>query len=55
MARNYRSEVAGKGAVQEELEQLLQAAAFDKLPEDFDRLPVDYEQFHQYLLTRYAS
>ena len=29
-------------------------AALDKLPEDFDRLPVDYDQFRQYLLTRYA-
>ncbi|MEI8062871.1 MAG: threonine synthase [Verrucomicrobiota bacterium] len=29
-------------------------AALDKLPEDFDRLPVDYEQFRQYLLTRYT-
>jgi threonine synthase len=29
-------------------------AALDKLPEDFDRLPVDYAQFQQYLLSRYA-
>ena len=29
-------------------------AALDKLPEDFDRLPVDYDQFRQYLLTWYA-
>jgi len=32
----------------------LSLAALDKLPEDFDRLPVDYDQFRQYLLTRYA-
>ena len=25
-------------------------AALDKLPEDFDRLPVDYDQFRQYML-----
>ncbi len=30
-------------------------ATLDKLPEDFDRLPVDYDQFRQYLLTRYAT
>ena len=29
-------------------------AALDKLSEDFDRLPVDYTQFQQYLLSRYA-
>ena len=29
-------------------------AALDQLPEDFDRLPVGYEQFRQYLLTRYT-
>jgi len=55
MARNCRSEVAGKGAVQERLEQLLQPAALDKLPEGFDHLPVDYEQFCRYLFTRYAT
>ena len=29
-------------------------AALDKLPEDFDRLPVDYGQFQAYLLRHYA-
>jgi len=29
-------------------------AAVDQLPEDFDRLPVDYDQFWKYLLTHYA-
>ena len=29
-------------------------AALDKLPEDFDRMPVDYKQFQKYLLSRYA-
>jgi len=29
-------------------------AALDKLPEDFDRLPVDYEQFRRYVLSHYA-
>ena len=29
-------------------------AALDKLPEDFDRLPVDYDQFREYLLRHYT-
>jgi threonine synthase len=29
-------------------------AALDGLPEDFDRMPADYGQFQQYLLSRYA-
>jgi len=29
-------------------------SALDKLPEDFDRMPVDYGQFQKYLLSRYA-
>jgi len=29
-------------------------AALDKLTEDYDRLPVDYEQFKQYLIKNYA-
>ena len=29
-------------------------AALDKVTEDFDRMPVDYDQFRKYLLTRYS-
>jgi threonine synthase len=29
-------------------------AALDKLPEDFDRMSVDYGQFQKYLLSRYS-
>ena len=55
-------ETAHPAKFPEEIERLLgfspavppALAALDHLPEDFDQLPVDYEKFRQYLLTRYA-
>jgi threonine synthase len=55
-------ETAHPAKFPEEIERLLgfspevppALAALDQLPEDFDRLPVDYRQFQQYLLGNYA-
>jgi threonine synthase len=55
-------ETAHPAKFPEEIERLLgfspevpaSLAALDKLPEDFDRMPVDYSQFQKYLLSRYA-
>lgn len=55
-------ETAHPAKFPEEIERLLgvspevppSLAALDKLPEDFDRMPVDYGQFQKYLLSRYS-
>jgi threonine synthase len=55
-------ETAHPAKFPEEIERLLgfspevpaSLAALDKLPEDFDRLPVDYGQFQQYLTRNYS-
>lgn len=55
-------ETAHPAKFPEEIERLLgfcppvppSLAALDSLPEDFDRLPVDYDQFREYLLGNYA-
>lgn len=55
-------ETAHPAKFPEEIERLLgfspavppALAALDKLPEDFDQLPVDYGQFQKYLLSRYV-
>ncbi len=55
-------ETAHPAKFPEEIERLLgfspevpaSLTALDKLPEDFDRMPVDYGQFQKYLLSRYA-
>jgi len=55
-------ETAHPAKFPEEIERLLgfspevppSLAALDKLPEDFDRMPVDYEQFRKYLISRHA-
>jgi threonine synthase len=55
-------ETAHPAKFPEEIERLLgfspevppALALLDKLPEDFDRMPVDYEQFKHYLIKNYA-
>lgn len=55
-------ETAHPAKFPEEIERLLgfspeappSLAALDKLPEDFDQMPVDYERFREYLLRQYA-
>jgi threonine synthase len=55
-------ETAHPAKFPEEIERLLgfspevpsSLAALDKLPEDFDRMPVDYGQFQKYLLRQYS-
>jgi threonine synthase len=55
-------ETAHPAKFPEEIERLLgfspevppALAALDKLREDFDRMPVDYEQFNRYLIKNYA-
>jgi threonine synthase len=56
-------ETAHPAKFPEEIERLLgfspdvppSLAALDKLPEDFDRLPVDYAQFRDYVIRNYGG
>jgi threonine synthase len=55
-------ETAHPAKFPEEIERLLgfspnvppSLAALDTMPEDFNRLPVDYGQFQQYLINGYT-
>jgi threonine synthase len=55
-------ETAHPAKFPEEIERLLgfspevppSLAALDKLPEDYDKMTVDYAQFQKYLLRRYS-
>jgi len=55
-------ETAHPAKFPEEIERLLgfspemppSLAALDKLPEDYDRMAADYDQFKQYLINNYG-